>query len=133
VYWQDTDDLFNNQTSHHTVTHSRTTGAHGRPAAGRAGAAGAVGWRTALSWAQSQMERDLYATNPANGQQMQRFGSYDLDARNLQALAAADWRVAPGWTVLGSLQWSQITRDAASRTSAAQLDQAGTSPRPSSA
>ncbi len=122
VYWQDTDDLFNNQTSH-TVTHSRTTGAQWQASGRPDGAAGAVGWRTALSWAQSQMERDLYATNPANGQQMQRFGSYDLDARNLQALAAADWRVAPGWTVLGSLQWSQITRDAASRTSAAQLDQ----------
>ena len=122
VYWQDTDDLFNNQTSH-TVTHSRTTGAQWQASGRPDGAAGALGWRTALSWAQSQMERDLYATNPANGQQMQRFGSYDLDARNLQALAAADWRVAPGWTVLGSLQWSQITRDAASRTSAAQLDQ----------
>ncbi|MCZ2407824.1 MAG: TonB-dependent receptor, partial [Burkholderiales bacterium] len=122
VYWQDTDDLFNNQTSH-TVTHSRTTGAQWQASGRPDGAAGALGWRTALSWAQSQMERDLYATNPANGQQMQRFGSYDLDASNLQALASADWRVAPGWTVLGSLQWSQITRDAASRTSAAQLDQ----------
>lgn len=122
VYWQDTDDLFNNQTSH-TVTHSRTTGAQWQASGRPDGAAGAVGWRTALSWAQSQMERDLYATNPATGTQLQRFGSYDLDARNLQALAAADWRVAPGWTVLGSLQWSQLTRDAASRTSAAQLDQ----------
>ena len=122
VYWQDTDDLFNNQTNH-TVTHSRTTGAQWQASGRPDGTAGAVGWRTALSWAQSQMERDLYATNPNNGQQMQRFGSYDLDASNLQALAAADWRVAPGWTVLGSLQWSQVTRDAASRTSAAQLDQ----------
>ena len=119
VYWQDTDDLFNNQTNH-TVTHSRTTGAQWQASGRPDGTAGAVGWRTALSWAQSQMERDLYATNPANGQQMQRFGSYDLDASNLQALAAADWRVAPGWTVLGSLQWSQLTRDA-SRTSAAGL------------
>src|SRR3990167_1336595 len=77
----------------------------------------------AVSWATSAMERDLYANNPANGQRLQRFGAYDLDASNLQALAAADWRLAPGWTLLGSLQWSQLTRDAASRSTAAQLDQ----------
>ncbi len=122
VYWQDTDDLFNNQTSH-TVTHSRTVGAQWQASGRPGGQGGAVGWRTSLSWAQSQMDRDLYATNPANGTQLQRFGSYNLDASNLQALAAGDWRVAPGWTVLGSLQWSQLTRDAASRTSGAKLDQ----------
>ncbi|MGP1629687.1 MAG: TonB-dependent receptor family protein [Giesbergeria sp.] len=122
VYWQDTDDLFNNMTSH-TVTSSRTTGvqwqANGRPS----GSVGALGWRTALSWADSAMQRDLYATNPVNGQQMQRFGSYDLGAQNLQALAAVDWRLAPDWTLLGSMQWSYITRDAQSRDSGAQLDQ----------
>ena len=122
VYWQDTDDLFNNMTSH-TVTHSRTTGAqwqaNGRPA----GSEGALGWRTAVSWADSRMERDLYATNPANGQQMQRFGAYDLGARNLQALAGADWRMATDWTLLGSLQWSHLTRDAQNRSGGAPLNQ----------
>ena len=122
VYWQDTDDLFNNMTSH-TVTHSRTTGAqwqaNGRPA----GSEGALGWRTAVSWANSTMERDLYATNPANGQQMQRFGAYDLGARNLQALAGADWRMATDWTLLGSLQWSHLTRDAQNRSGGAPLNQ----------
>ena len=122
VYWQDTDDLFNNMTSH-TVTRSRTTGAqwqaNGRPA----GSEGALGWRTAVSWANSTMERDLYATNPANGQQMQRFGAYDLGARNLQALAGADWRMATDWTLLGSLQWSHLTRDAQNRSGGAPLNQ----------
>ncbi len=122
VYWQDTDDLFNNMTSH-TVTHSRTAGAQWQATGRPAGRDGALGWRTALSWADSAMQRDLYATNPANGQQMQRFGSYDLGAQNLQALAATDWRLAPGWTLLGSVQWSHLTRDAQSRSSAAQLDQ----------
>ena len=122
VYWQDTDDLFNNMTSH-TVTHSRTAGAQWQASGRPGGSAGALGWRTAVSWADSAMERDLYATHPANGQQMQRFGTYDLGARNLQALAAADWRLAPDWTLLGSLQWSRLTRDAHSRSSAAQLDQ----------
>ncbi len=122
VYWQDTDDLFNDSTTH-TVTNSRTTGAQWQASGRPGGGAGALGWRTALSWAHSAMERDLYANNPANGQRLQRFGAYGLDASNLQALAAADWRLAPGWTLLGSLQWSQLTRDAASRTSAAQLDQ----------
>ena len=122
VYWQDTDDLFNNQTSH-TVTDSRTTGAQWQASGRPAGSEGALGWRTALSWAHSAMDRNLYATNPANGQQMQRFGAYDLDANNLQALAAADWRLAPDWTMVGSLQWSRLTRDAQSRSSSAQLDQ----------
>ena len=122
VYWQDTDDLFNNMTSH-TVTHSRTTGAQWQASGRPAGSEGALGWRTALSWANSAMERDLYATNPANGQQMQRFGAYDLDANNLQALAAADWRLAPDWTLVGSLQWSRLKRGAHSRSTAAQLDQ----------
>ena len=122
VYWQDTDDLFNNMTSH-TVTHSRTTGAQWQASGRPAGSEGALGWRTALSWADSRMERDLYATNPANGQQMQRFGAYDLGARNLQALAAADWRMATDWTLLGSLQWSHLTRDAQNRNGGAPLNQ----------
>ena len=122
VYWQDTDDLFNNMTSH-TVTHSRTTGAQWQASGRPAGSEGALGWRTALSWADSRMERDLYATNPANGQQMQRFGAYDLGARNLQALAAADWRMATDWTLLGSLQWSHLTRDAQNRSGGAPLNQ----------
>lgn len=122
VYWQDTDDLFNNMTSH-TVTHSRTAGAQWQASGRPAGSEGGWGWRTALSWADSAMERDLFATNPANGTQMQRFGRYDLGARNLQALAAADWRMAPGWTLLGSLQWSKLTRDAQSLHTGAQLDQ----------
>ena len=41
----------------------------------------------------------------------------------MQALAAADWRLAPDWTLVGSLQWSRLTRDAHSRNSGAQLDQ----------
>ena len=122
VYWQDTDDLFNNMTSH-TVTHSRTTGAQWQASGRPAGSEGALGWRTALSWADSRMERDLYATNPANGQQMQRFGAYDLGARNLQALAGADWRMATDWTLLGSLQWSHLTRDAQNRSGGAPLNQ----------
>ena len=122
VYWQDTDDLFNNMTSH-TVTHSRTTGAQWQASGRPAGSEGALGWRTALSWADSRMERDLYATNPANGQQMQRFGASDLGARNLQALAGADWRMATDWTLLGSLQWSHLTRDAQNRSGGAPLNQ----------
>ena len=122
VYWQDTDDLFNNMTSH-TVTHSRTSGAQWQASGRPGGSEGALGWRTALSWTHSDMQRDLYATNPANGQQLQRFGAYDLDANNLQALASADWRLASGWMLLGSLQWSHLTRDARSRSSGAQLDQ----------
>jgi len=122
VYWQDTDDLFNNMTSY-TVTHSHTTGAQWQASGRPAGSEGALGWRTAVSWADSAMDRDLFATNPTNGQEMQRFGRYNLGAQNLQALAAADWRLAPDWTLLGSMQWSHLTRDAQSRDTGTQLDQ----------
>ncbi|WP_298210354.1 TonB-dependent receptor [Acidovorax sp.] len=122
VYWQDTDDMFNNQTSH-TVSSTRTTGAQWQASGRPAGEAGPLGWRTALSWSRSNMDRDLYANNPANGTRLQRFGAYDLTADNLQALAAADWRMAPEWTLVGHLQWSRQSRDAASRTGGAGLDQ----------
>ena len=88
VYWQDTDDLFNNQTST-TVSQTRTTGAQWQASGRPAGEAGALGWRTAVSWSRSRMDRDLVATNPANGTRLQNFGAYDLTADNLQALAAA--------------------------------------------
>lgn len=91
VYWQDTDDLFNNQTST-TVSQTRTTGAQWQASGRPAGEAGALGWRTAVSWSRSRMDRDLFAINPANGTRLQNFGAYDLTADNLQALAAADWR-----------------------------------------
>ncbi|BEP94507.1 TonB-dependent receptor [Acidovorax sp. A79] len=122
VYWQDTEDLFNNQT-HYTVSGTRTTGAQWQASGRPAGEAGPLGWRTALAWSRSSMERDLFATSPANGTRLQRFGAYDLTANNLQALAGADWRVAPQWTLVGHLQWSRQSRDAASRTAGAGLDQ----------
>ncbi|RKJ98907.1 TonB-dependent receptor family protein [Alicycliphilus denitrificans] len=119
VYWQDTDDLFNNQTSY-AITHSRTTGAQWQ-ASGQTG--GPLAWRAALGWSRSSMDRDLDATNPANGTQMQRFGAYDLTADNLQAQAGADWRLAPAWTLVGQWGWSRQSRDATSRLDGRALDQ----------
>jgi len=122
VYWQDTDDLFNNQTSY-TISQTRTTGAQWQASGRPAGEAGPLGWRTAIAWSRSSMDRDLLATNPANGTRLQNFGAYDLTADNLQALAAADWRLAPAWTLVGHLQWSRQSRDAASKNGGAGLDQ----------
>lgn len=119
VYWQSTDDFFNDQTTH-TRTDSRSAGAQwqasGQPSA-------ALSWRTALGWSHSNMDRTLDANNPANGSALQRFGAYDLTADNLQAQAGADWRFAPAWTLVGQLGWSRQTRDAVSRQDARQLDQ----------
>lgn len=108
VYWQDTDDTFNNQTSY-TLTRSRTTGAQWQ-ATGQAGEA--LQWRTALAWSRSRMDRDLDATSPQTGAPLQRFGTYGLMADNLQAQAGADWRLAPAWTLAGQLGWSRQSRDA---------------------
>lgn len=122
VYWQDTDDLFNNQTST-TISKTRTTGAQWQASGRPEGETGPLGWHTALSWSRSSMDRDLYATSPATGTLLQRYGAYDLTADNLQALAGADWRMAPQWTLVGQLQWSRQSRDAASRTGGSGLDQ----------
>lgn len=122
LYWQDTDDLFNNQTSY-AVTKARTAGAQWQASGRPDGDAGALGWRSALSWSHSAMDRDLLATSPANGAPLQRFGAYDLSADNLQALVGADWRLAPAWTLTGQWQWSRQSRDAASRAGGASLDQ----------
>ncbi|QNP58325.1 TonB-dependent receptor family protein [Paenacidovorax monticola] len=122
VYWQDTDDLFNDQTTH-TFTHSRTLGAQWLASGRPRGAAGPLGWRAGLAWTRSRMDRELYATSPQTGQPLQRYGAYDLTAENLQALAGADWRLAPAWTAVGSLQWSRQSRDAAGRFGSTSLDQ----------
>jgi len=119
VYWQDTDDFFNDQTTH-TRTDSRTAGLQWQ-ADGQAGAA--LHWRAALAWSRSSMERTLDANNPANGTALQRFGAYDLTAENLQAQAGADWRFAPAWTLAGQLGVSRQSRNAASRLDARALDQ----------
>jgi len=119
VYWQDTDDLFNNQTSY-SITHSRTTGAQWQA---RGDTGGPLAWRAGLSWARSRMDRDLDATSPATGAPLQRFGAYDLSADNLQAQAGADWRLAPAWTLVGQWAWSRQSRNADSRQDGSALDQ----------
>ncbi len=129
VYVQNTDDLFNNQTNY-TITHSNTVGAqwelNGKPAA----AGGDLGYRLALAWSRSDMDRDLYATNPQTGQQMQRFGTFDLLAENRNARIGADWRFAPALTLVGDVQWSQVTRDAGNNATGVRLDQQWTYANP---
>jgi iron complex outermembrane receptor protein len=130
---QDSDDLFNNQTSH-TVTASRTLGAQWR-LDGRVGAAGQsahqLGYRAALSWQRSDMDRDLYATSPQTGQALQRFGSFDLQAANQAFLVGGDWRPAQGWMLTADLQWARMQRDARNTATAAVLAQrwSGASPK----
>jgi iron complex outermembrane receptor protein len=122
VYWQETDDLFNNQTSH-TVTDSRSAGAQWQLAGQPDGASGALAYRLALSWQRSSMDRDLYATNPQTGAQMQRFGSFDLNAENRDALIGADWRLAPGLALVGDVKWNSAVRDARNLGTGAELNQ----------
>lgn len=126
VYWQNTDDLFNNQTSH-TATDSHTTGAQWQ----LSGQHNTLSYRLGLGWANSRMDRDLYATNPQNGQRLQQFGAYALRAENRDAMAGLDWQFAPAWQLVGDLKWSSNRRDADDRNSAAALDQQWTflSPR----
>lgn len=126
LYLQHTDDLFNNQTSH-TVTDSRTLGAQwsleGAPGAGAEALPGVFRYRASLASARSDMDRDLYATNPQTGQAMQRFGSFDLRAQNHHAQLGGDWRLAGNWLLVGDLQWSSVARNARNVATGVALDQ----------
>lgn len=125
VYWQDTDDLFNNQTSY-TITRSRTAGAQWQ-ASGQT--AGPLAWRAALGWSRSRMDRDLDATSPVNGAALQRFGAYDLTADNLQALLAADWRPA-GQADAGRPAGATRSATPPAAWTAARCNSSGAFPRP---
>ncbi len=118
-YWQSTDDFFNDQTTHFG-TQSHTSGLQWQ-ASGQVGSA--LHWRGALAWSRSRMERTLDANNPANGSALQRFGSYDLQAQNLQAQLGLDWQWAPAWTAHAQLGASRQTRDAREQRTGQALDQ----------
>ncbi len=118
VYWQNTDDRFNNQTST-TVTGSETVGAQWT----LDGKWRQLDYRLALAWSRSDMDRELYATSPKTGQPMQRFGNYALQAENREALAGLGWQFAPDWQLVGEVKWSHVVRDARSRDDGSSLDQ----------
>jgi iron complex outermembrane receptor protein len=119
AYWQDTDDLFNNQTNY-AVIHGRTWGAQWR-LDGRAGEA--FGYRLGLETSRGDMNRAFYATSPQDGRRLQRFGDFALRARNRNAVAGVDWQPALGWTLLAETKWSDVERDARGRTGGGALDQ----------
>lgn len=118
VYWQNTDDLFNDPT-HYTHTDTATLGAQWAVN----GHADTVDYHLALSTARSNMDRTLDATNPQNGTRLQRFGNYALNARNHDAVAGLDWHLAAAWSVQAEVKWSDITRNARSRNGNASLKQ----------
>lgn len=119
VYWQNTDDSFKNPTFY-TDTDSDTAGAQWS-LDGKAGEQ--VDYRLAASFANSSMDRQLYAVSPLNGSRLQRFGNYDLTARNLDLSSGASWRFAPDWSLSGDLKWSQVERNARNRDTGNKIDQ----------
>ncbi len=118
LYGQYTDDLFNDQTTT-TVTDTDTLGAQWQAGT----RTGPVDWRIALAWATSDMHRELYATNPQTGGTLQRFGDFDLEAENRDALAGASWDVGSGWALVGEVKASSVTRDTRNRGAGPSLDQ----------
>ncbi|MNO47839.1 Vitamin B12 transporter BtuB [compost metagenome] len=118
VYGQNTVDDFTDPLSH-TLTDSDTVGAQWQ----LAGDQRWFGYRLGASWSYSDMRRELYANSPQNGQRLQRFGDFDLEARNLDLLAGLDWHLAEQWTLVTEVKWSDVSRDAQSRDSGNKLDQ----------
>lgn len=118
LYWQTVDDTFTNpQVSSPTKGH--TYGAQWQVA----GREGSLDYRLALDWARSDMDRELYAVNPANGSRALFFGDYRLRAENRNALLGLSWNVAPQWTVVGDVKYSQAIRDARNRLGGDTLNQ----------
>ncbi|TLX70099.1 TonB-dependent receptor [Pseudomonas nicosulfuronedens] len=118
VYGQNTQDDFTDPLSH-TLTDSDTLGAQWLIE----GEQRLFGYRLGASWSYSDMTRELYANNPQNGSRMQRFGNFDLEASNLDLLLGLDWHLAPDWTLVTEVKWSDVRRDADSRDGAGHLDQ----------
>ncbi|QVQ26073.1 TonB-dependent receptor family protein [Achromobacter deleyi] len=118
VYWQHTkDDFTNPQVAN--LTDGDTYGLLWQ----LAGKVGTVDYRVALDWQRSDMDRDLVAIRPADGQRLQRFGAYDLRAENRSAMVGLDWHLTPQFSVVGDLKYSQAVRDAHERNSGKTLDQ----------
>lgn len=118
VYGQNTQDDFTDPLSH-TLTDNDTLGAQWL----LEGEQRLFGYRLGASWSYSDMTRELYANNPQNGSRMQRFGNFDLEASNLDLLLGLDWHLAPDWTLVTEVKWSDVRRDADSRDGAGHLDQ----------
>nr|WP_205600990.1 TonB-dependent receptor [Halomonas socia] len=119
VYVQDTDDRFNNPTTS-TATDTRTLGAQWQLDGDMEGP---LSWRLGLAWSSSDMDRTLHAVNPQNGQNLQRFGDFDLHAENRHFLAGLDWQLSEDWTLTSDFKWGQTVRDAEDRMGGASLDQ----------
>ncbi|MBW7900692.1 MAG: TonB-dependent receptor [Rhodocyclaceae bacterium] len=79
-------------------------------------------WRVAAAWSGSDIDRDFYAISPQIGALLQRFGSFDLSARNAHLSAGLDIELAPGWTLVGDIKWNRVERDVKSRSTTAALD-----------
>ena len=118
AYWQNTDDLFNNETNY-TVTHGQTHGAQWQMDVH----AGVLGYHLGLAWSRGVMDRAFYATSPQNGQRLQRFGDFALVAQNSNAVAGVNWHPADAWMLLADTQWSDVERDAQDRMGHGMLNQ----------
>ncbi|PLC50712.1 TonB-dependent receptor [Pollutimonas subterranea] len=119
VYWQNTDDTFT-EPSGSTRTDSNTYGAQWQ----LGGKWNTVDYRMALDWARSDMDRDLYNMNPMSGARVPgSTRNYDLQAENRSALVGLQWHVAPQWSVVGDLKYTQAVRDAKNKAGGQSLDQ----------
>lgn len=118
VYGQNIDDVFQDpQTA--TATDGMTYGAQWQ----MAGKYQTLDYRLGLDWSHSDMDRDIYTVNPANGSRLAQIGHYKLRAENRNALAGFSWHLAPTWSLVGDLKLSQAIRDAHDRSGGASLDQ----------
>lgn len=79
-------------------------------------------WRLAAAWSGSDIGRDFYATSPQTGALLQRFGTFDLNARNAHLATGVDIELATNWTLVGDLKWNRVERDIKSRSTATALD-----------
>lgn len=118
VYGQNTVDDFTDPLSH-TLTDSDTIGTQWN----LEGEQRLFGYRLGASWSYSDMARELYANSGEDGRRLQRFGDFDMEARNLDLLAGLDWRLAEDWTLVTEVKWSDVSRDASSRNGGSSLDQ----------
>ncbi len=106
AYYQRLQDTFTNQLSH-TVTDSDDYGLQYSVTTDFSSNQFGLN----LAYNASKMSRDYFANNPANGQQMQRFGEFELTPANTLLYGYWQADITSDWQLLAGLQWAHNQRD----------------------
>lgn len=107
VYVQKTDDSFVDPLAH-ADTVSKTFGVQWQYDM----LIGHTDFQLAADFSSSDMNRDYFANNPANGSKLQQFANLDLDAQNTNLALLINHPLSERFSLDGKARWNRSCRDA---------------------